>query len=72
MAKTFTKEVSKYIRSGLKNRTKEEQQNVIGICKLCKPYFVEKTTAGPRCKRCGCCISLAKRWKTKHCPIGKW
>lgn len=71
MARSFTKGVGKHVLSGLKNRTAEEQKYIMTICKKC-PEFVVKTNLGPRCKKCGCCMTLKKRWATSRCPLGKW
>lgn len=71
MAGSFVKDTGKYIASGFKTRTKEEQQKCIDICKKCE-FFVPETKVGPRCTKCGCCMSLKKRWSTSHCKLGKW
>lgn len=73
MARSFTKGVGKHVLSGLKNRTAEEQEPIMLICADCDE-FVEKTNLGPRCKICGCCLTLKKRWATSHCPAKppKW
>ena len=73
MAKNFVKATAKQIASGLKTRSEQEQKKCQEICVGCDKY-VAKTRIGPRCRLCGCCTGLAKRWKSKHCPATppKW
>lgn len=71
MAKNFIKAGAKHVASGFKTRTNAEQEKIIAICKTCDE-FIEKTKVGPRCKVCGCCIGIKKRWATSICPKGKW
>lgn len=72
MATTFAKESVKYVAAGRPKRTVEEQAACKAICKQPCDYYVAESKLGPRCLKCGCCISLATLWKTKHCPLGKW
>ncbi len=67
----FAKGIGRHIKSGFKNRTPKEQIVVMNICKKCES-FVESTKIGPRCVKCGCCMSLKKRWATSYCEEGKW
>ena len=71
MAKTFTRSLGQHIGSGLKKRSKEEQEQCLKICNGCD-RFIAKTKVGPRCMECGCCINLKTRWATAHCPLNKW
>ena len=65
--------LARHTRSGFKKRSKKEQEKVMAICRACEPYFVPETKVlGPRCKKCGCCMSLKTRWATAHCDLGKW
>ena len=68
MAKGFIKAAARHVKSGFKTRTKEERDACIAICKQCN-YFAEATLTGPRCKICGCGMSLKKRWATAHCNL---
>ncbi len=78
MAKSFGKAVVNHAKSGFKNRTEAEQHKVMRICSTSGKnggkcdFFVPDSKIGPRCIKCGCCISLKSRWATAHCPIGKW
>ena len=71
MGKSFVKAGAKHIRSGMKKRTKAEQNRCIAVCKNCE-FYVEKTKIGPRCQKCGCNMKVKSRWATAHCPLGKW
>ena len=73
MTSNFIKAAARHIRSGFKKRSKEEQAVVRLKCQNC-PFdgFVAVTKLGPRCKFCGCCLKLAERWETKHCPKNVW
>ncbi|KKM21304.1 hypothetical protein LCGC14_1636770 [marine sediment metagenome] len=71
MGMNFAKATGKHIASGFKKRSKQEQELVKTICQKCSEYVLE-TKIGPRCKKCGCCVSLKKRWATSRCPLGKW
>ena len=71
MGMNFAKATGKHIASGFKKRSKEEQEFIKRLCQKCIE-FVSVTKLGPRCKKCGCCISLKARWATANCPIGEW
>jgi len=71
MGAGFSKALYRHVRSGLKQRSKEEQEKCKAICKKCI-HFVPVTKVGPRCRLCGCCMDLKTRWETAHCEIGKW
>lgn len=71
MAKSLAAASAKHIRSGFKTRTKEEQARIMKICAECE-YFEAKTSVGPRCRECGCVMSIKKTWSTSNCRIGKW
>jgi len=71
MAANFMIAAGKHIASGFANRTPAEQEQCRVICEAC-PHYVPDSRLGPRCRKCGCWVSLAKRWATKPCPEGKW
>ena len=70
-AKGFAKGVGRHVASGMKTRTKAEQAAVMEICEVCE-FYNPASRIGKRCIKCGCCLSLKKRWATAHCPINKW
>lgn len=67
MARNFGGSAVRHVRSGFKKRSKEEQARCRLLCEGCDDYVAE-SKIGPRCSRCGCCVKLAVRWATKHCP----
>ncbi|HUW18379.1 MAG TPA: hypothetical protein VMW16_03675 [Sedimentisphaerales bacterium] len=71
MAGSFAMAAARHVASGFRNRTPAEQAQCRAICEAC-PYYVRDSKLGPRCRKCGCCVSLARRWATKRCPEGKW
>ena len=68
--KNLTRSSIDYAKSGFKNRSDKEKAECMAICDVCDDVVKRKT--GLWCPHCGCCNSLATRWATKHCPIGKW
>ena len=71
MAKNFGKAAGKHIKSGLKKRSDVEQKRVMDICLKCE-WYEPTSKLGVRCKKCGCCMDIKKRWATAHCPLKKW
>ncbi len=71
MAKSFGKALYNHAKSGFKKRTEAEQQKVMEICRACE-FFIAESKIGPRCVKCGCCMSLKTRWAASHCKLGKW
>jgi len=71
MMKNLALETARFVRSGFKTRTREEQERVISICEQCTLYKIN-TRLGPRCSECGCCMNVKKKWITAHCPKDKW
>ncbi len=71
MAKNFGKAAGKHIKSGMKERTVVEQKRVMDICLECE-WYEPTSKLGVRCKKCGCCMDIKKRWATAHCPLKKW
>jgi hypothetical protein len=71
MAGSFIKEGAKYLKAGRPKRTPAEQAVCMALCEACE-FYIAESKLGPRCGKCGCCVSLATRWATKHCPLKKW
>jgi len=71
MGKSFAKAGLKHLASGLKKRSRREQERVIKICAGCE-YYQATSRIGPRCRKCGCKIQLKLTWATAHCPLGLW
>lgn len=74
--KSFAIELAKYIKAGRPKRTNEEITVLAAICEKCnyydakgKPHFQKE---GPRCRECGCGMSLKQMWATSRCRKGYW
>ena len=68
MAKSFTKELAKYVKEGAPNVTEEEYVARLDTCKECE-FLIERTM---RCGACGCLLEHKAKWKTADCPKLKW
>jgi uncharacterized paraquat-inducible protein A len=68
MLKSFTKDLSKYIKEGAPNVAPEDYALRLDICSGCE-YF-KKSSA--RCTKCGCLLEHKAKWKTADCPEDKW
>ena len=64
MAKTFSKELAKYIAAGSPNVSQEEYEERLAECNKCV-YFIKDRM---RCGKCGCLIEHKAKWKTTACP----
>jgi hypothetical protein len=53
----------RYVASGLRTTTKEEQVRRLSICREC-PEFV-----GGKCRICGCFLMAKVRSAAEHCPL---
>jgi len=71
MAKNFGRDALRYLREGRPKRTPAEQLALRAICQQCED-FLPTSKIGPRCRVCGCSVTVAVRWATKHCPRNKW
>jgi hypothetical protein len=71
MAGSLIKEGAKYLKAGRPKRTEAEQAVCMALCEACE-FYITASKLGPRCSKCGCCVGLATRWATKHCPLKKW
>ena len=58
----------KYIGSGFKNASEEEQKRRLDICHGCE--FFDKSQN--RCSKCSCYLSWKTVLESSECPIGKW
>ena len=68
MMKTFTKELTTYIKNGAPNVTSKSYANRLDICKGCEHLIKESM----RCGSCGCLLEHKAKWKTPTCPEKKW
>ena len=68
MAKSFTKDLAKYVKEGAPNVTEEDYVARLDTCKECE-FLIERTM---RCGACGCLLEHKAKWKTADCPKLKW
>lgn len=68
MAKSFGKDLAKYIKEGAPNVSQEDYIARLSDCNSCEHIIRDKM----RCGKCGCLIEHKAKWKTTTCPIGKW
>ena len=68
MAKSFTKDLAKYVKEGAPNVTEEDYVARLDTCKECE-FLIEKSM---RCGACGCLLEHKAKWKTADCPKDKW
>jgi len=66
MAKNFMGSAMLHLKSGLKQRSEADQLKCRLICESCG-FMINN-----RCLKCGCYLSKAIKWATKHCPVNKW
>lgn len=64
MVKSFTKELSRYIKEGAPNVSVEDYVQRVSACEACEHF--KKDNA--RCGLCGCKIEYKAQWKTSNCP----
>ena len=67
-AVSLSKAVIKQVAAGNPERTGEELERVRNICNSCEFFVKEKE----RCIKCGCYMTVKRRWATSNCKIGKW
>lgn len=69
---SFGKAVWRRVRRWGDNRTEAEVAAIFAICEEC-PHLTDRG-----CAKCGCRVSRESkwlnklRWRSEHCPIGKW
>lgn len=68
MMKSFTKELTEYIKNGAPNVSPDDYAVRLDICKKC-PHLISKSM---RCGKCGCLLQHKAKWRTSDCPINKW
>jgi hypothetical protein len=68
MMKSFTKDLTKYIKEGAPNVTPESYAMRLDICNGCE--YLKKQSM--RCGACGCLLEHKAKWKTAECPKDKW
>tara|TARA_R110002020_G_scaffold30366_2_gene95769 strand:- start:72 stop:335 length:264 start_codon:yes stop_codon:yes gene_type:complete len=68
MIKSFTKDLTKYIKEGAPNISAEEYAIRLDTCNACE--HLKKSSM--RCGACGCLLEHKARWKTADCPKNKW
>tara|TARA_R110000751_G_scaffold143209_1_gene246562 strand:+ start:101 stop:433 length:333 start_codon:yes stop_codon:yes gene_type:complete len=64
MIKTFSKDLTKYIKEGAPNVSPLEYAERLDACKVC-PHL---KTSIMRCGLCGCLLEHKAKWKTTDCP----
>tara|TARA_R100001510_G_C7618614_1_gene180068 strand:- start:186 stop:485 length:300 start_codon:yes stop_codon:yes gene_type:complete len=68
MAKSFSRDLTKYVKEGAPNVTEKDYRQRLSDCNSCEYLIKEKM----RCGKCGCLIEHKAKWKTTTCPINKW
>lgn len=68
MMKTFTKELTTWIKEGAPNVTPESYATRLDICSGCE--HINKKSM--RCMACGCLLEHKAKWRTTDCPKKKW
>lgn len=66
MGISAARSMARFVGSGLKIVSNEEQKKRLAACRDCEHH------TGTRCKLCGCFTSVKARLPHEHCPIGKW
>ena len=62
MAKSFTKDLAKYVKEGAPNVTPEDYEKRLDTCRSCE-FLIEKSM---RCGACGCLLEHKAKWKTAN------
>lgn len=68
MAKTFSKELTKYIAEGAPNVSEQDYRERLADCNACEHLDKDRM----RCGKCGCLVQHKAKWKTTTCPINVW
>tara|TARA_R110002012_G_scaffold233444_1_gene406634 strand:- start:536 stop:802 length:267 start_codon:yes stop_codon:yes gene_type:complete len=68
MVKSFTKDLTKYIKEGSPNVTPDEYALRLDTCNACE--FLKKSSM--RCGKCWCLLEHKAKWKTTDCPDNRW
>lgn len=72
MAKTVTKSIGNWLRSGAPLTKEDELEKRLDACKKCEFWNSEALRGTGRCNKCGCSTWAKLRIATEKCPIGKW
>lgn len=64
--KTVTLATLKWVAAGRPERTAEEIDAILAVCKTCEHF------TGSRCKLCGCWLRAKAKMATESCPDGRW
>ena len=64
MIKSFTKDLTKYIKEGAPNVSPKDYALRLDICNTCE--HLKKSSM--RCGACGCLLEHKAKWKTTTCP----
>ena len=64
MLKSFSSELTTYIKNGAPNVSEENYINRLAECQACENLDRKLM----RCKLCGCLIQHKAKWKTTTCP----
>jgi hypothetical protein len=71
-AQLFASAVARYLATGAKQASPEEQAKRRALCDACEHRDLEKD----RCRKCGCGLSgklLSKiSWESETCPDSRW
>lgn len=64
------KATAKFLASGLRRATPEQQANRLAICRECDRYDADEV----RCRECGCYLQEKTSWASESCPLTppKW
>jgi hypothetical protein len=68
MIKSFTKDLTKYIKEGAPNVSTEDYAIRLDTCNSCE--HLKKSSM--RCGKCGCLLEHKAKWKTADCPDNRW
>ena len=68
MAKSFSKDLAKYVAEGAPNVSEADYRQRLADCNACEHLIKDRM----RCGKCGCLIEHKAKWKTTTCPINKW
>lgn len=60
--------VAKWVLSGFKLVTREQQDTRLAVCEQCEFLFKEQV----RCTKCGCFVKIKAWMATEDCPLNKW
>ena len=68
MMRSFTSELTNWIKEGAPNVTPESYATRLDICNGCEKLNKKSM----RCMSCGCLLEHKAKWRTADCPESKW